>query len=120
MDNIDAIAKPQLVLPPLTGPYVFIVQFDAILHDLSSFFCKPTYRVPVLIAATSNTLLTMMSSLDARETPDVINKVLLQPNSKGFVKRIFLPQMRAANCKVQNIEEVTPLQIRIRYLRIRL
>lgn len=46
-NKADAIAKPNIRLPPPTGPNGSNIQFDDGAPDVASFFRKPTYSVRI-------------------------------------------------------------------------
>lgn len=64
-NKADASAKRNIRLPPLVGPYVFSVHFHDGPHNVGSLFPKPTCRVKISIDATSSTLQTVTSLINA-------------------------------------------------------
>lgn len=85
----DEMAKPQARLLPLTGQYVFIVQFDDGPHDIAPFFCKQTYCLRIWIVFTSNALLTVVSLLDMGAGPNLIKMDFLPPPGRNLSNRSY-------------------------------
>lgn len=115
----DASAKTIILYPPPTGQYFLKVQFDDGLHDVASFFRKPTYRFEISADVLSNALRTMTSLLDTDVVHNLVNKDFLGQAWKESIKSSKSPQLRTGSREKVNIEGIVAEFIPMGDLRVR-
>lgn len=99
----DISAKPSIRSSLPTGQYIFNVHFEDVLHNVTSFFCKVTYRINISIGVTSNAILTVVSILDMDVIPNSIVKDSLLPAWKWPVQSIQAPQLQTGKRELVSV-----------------
>lgn len=95
-----------------------VVQYEECLHDSSSFFCKLTYSVRILIGITSNSQLTLACLLDTGARASLVQMVFLPGTLEESIEMIKPPLLRTENHEVFNFKVIVSLFVRSSYLRV--
>lgn len=88
---------------PPTGQNLFNVELDDGLLEVSSLFCKPTYRVHISVGVSSYPFLTVESLFDTGAGPILKNQDFLLQGGKESIK--LIKRAATADGKLQSTED---------------
>lgn len=95
------------------------MEFEDGQHEVASFIRKPTCRVKISVAVSSNALLTVTGLLDTGAGLNLSNRGFQLQAWEDTIKSIRTLHLRISNSKFVNVEGIVPLFIQIGDLLVR-